>query len=309
MTVCKWMITVVENPCISTFEYGVAEVAPYIDWTYFFHAWGIRARFANVSQLHACKACEPSWLSSFPESDKAQALEALRLFKEAQGLLQELNGCLVARGRYRLCQANADGDDLWLDGVCLPLLRQQTSPGEHGPYLCLSDFVRPRSMGMPDVVGVFAVTVSGLDVDGGVDPYRKLLMQTLSDRLVEAAAEKMHQYVRREAWGYAPQESLSVAQLHAAKFQGIRPAVGYPSLPDQSVNFILDQLLDMCQIGISLTENGAMSPHASVSGLMLSHPAARYFAVGHIGQDQLEDYAHRRGLPLSVMRKFLAANL
>lgn len=141
------------------------------------------------------------------------------------------------------------------------------------------------------------------------DPYEGLLLQTLSDRLAEAATEKMHQYVRRTAWGYAPDEQLPVADLLQEKFQGIRPAVGYPSLPDQSVNFLIDRLLDLRRIGILLTENGAMQPHASVSGLMLAHPAARYFAVGRIGNDQLEDYARRRDMPVDVMRKFLAANL
>lgn len=119
----------------------------------------------------------------------------------------------------------------------------------------------------------------------------------------------MHEYIRKNAWGYAPNETLSIAELLQEKFQGIRPAVGYPSLPDQSVNFLIDQLLDLEQIGITLTINGAMHPHASVSGLMLAHPAARYFSVGHIDQEQLEDYARRRGMPIEQMRKFLSSNL
>lgn len=123
------------------------------------------------------------------------------------------------------------------------------------------------------------------------DPYKHLLVQTLSDRLAEAATEKMHEYVRKEAWGYAKDESLSMSDLLVEKYQGIRPAVGYPSLPDQSINFLLDELLDMKQIGITLTENGAMYPHASVCGLMFAHPASEYFSVGKIGEDQLEDYA------------------
>lgn len=127
------------------------------------------------------------------------------------------------------------------------------------------------------------------------DPYKHLLVQTLSDRLAEAATEKMHEYVRKEAWGYAKDEILSMPDLLVEKYQGIRPAVGYPSLPDQSINFLLDELLDMKQIGITLTENGAMYPHASVCGLMFAHPAAEYFSVGKIGEDQLEDYARRRG--------------
>ena len=119
----------------------------------------------------------------------------------------------------------------------------------------------------------------------------------------------MHEYVRKVAWGYAPDESLSIPDLLVEKYQGIRPAVGYPSLPDQSVNFLLDELLDMKQIGITLTENGAMHPHASVCGIMMAHPQSHYFAVGKIGEDQLEDYARRRGKSVEEMQKFLAANL
>ena len=141
------------------------------------------------------------------------------------------------------------------------------------------------------------------------DPYKHLLVQTLNDRLAEAATEKMHEYVRKEAWGYAPDESLSIPDLLVEKYQGIRPAVGYPSLPDQSVNFLLDELLGMKQIGITLTEHGAMHPHSSVCGMMLAHPASRYFAVGKIGEDQLEDYARRRGMPIGNMRKFLATTI
>ena len=115
--------------------------------------------------------------------------------------------------------------------------------------------------------------------------------------------KKMHEYVRKEAWGYAKEENLGIADLLVEKYQGIRPAVGYPSLPDQSVNFLLDELLDMKQIGISLTENGAMYPHASVCGLMFSHPASEYFSVGKIGEDQLEDYTRRRGKSIEEMRK------
>ena len=136
-----------------------------------------------------------------------------------------------------------------------------------------------------------------------------LLYGDFADRLAEAATEKMHEYVRKEAWGYAKDENLSIPDLLVEKYQGIRPAVGYPSLPDQSVNFILDEILDMKQIGIPLTENGAMYPHASVCGLMFAHPASQYFSVGKIGEDQLADYAGRRGKTVEEMRKFLAANL
>lgn len=290
--------------------YTLAETAPYINWIYFFHAWGFQPRFATIADLHGCDSCRALWLARFPEADRAKAAETMQLFKEAQRMLAQLEGKLRVQVLFRLCRANAEGDNLLLDGVTFPLLRQQTPHADGSPYLCLSDFVRPRSSGIEDTVGVFAATVGGeAETLGDDDPYRQLLVQTLADRLAEAATERMHLYVRRTAWGYAPDEDLPIADLFQEKFQGIRPAVGYPSLPDQSVNFLIDRLLDLSRIGIRLTENGAMHPHASVSGLMLAHPAARYFAVGRIGHDQLEDYARRRGLPLEEMKKFLAANL
>lgn len=290
--------------------YNIADTAPYINWIYFFHAWGFQPRFATIANLHGCDSCRALWLARFPEADRAKAAEAMQLFKEAQRMLAQLEGKLRVQVLFRLCRANAEGDNLLLDGVTFPLLRQQTPHADDSPYLCLSDFVRPRSSDIADTVGVFASTVQGeAEAACGDDPYRQLLVQTLADRLAEAATERMHLYVRRTAWGYAPDEDLPIADLLQEKFQGIRPAVGYPSLPDQSVNFLIDRLLDLSRIGIRLTENGAMHPHASVSGLMLAHPAARYFAVGRIGNDQLEDYARRRGLPVDEIRKFLAANL
>ena len=137
------------------------------------------------------------------------------------------------------------------------------------------------------------------------DDYLRLLVQTLADRLAEATVERLHEQVRRELWGYAKAERLSMAELHREHFQGIRPAVGYPSLPDVSLNFLIDELIDMQQIGIRLTESGMMMPHASVSGLMLAHPAAHYFDVGPVGEDQLQDYAQRRGMAVEEMRRFL----
>lgn len=290
--------------------YTLHEVASYINWVYFFHAWGFQPRFAAIADIHGCDVCRASWLTTFEEADRLKASEAMQLFKEANRMLNQLDEDFKVKAVFRLCKANADGDNLMLDGIRLPLLRQQTQKKPGDPFLCLSDFVRPASSGIPDVVGVFASTVDA-DMERLYehDPYKRMLVQTLANRLAEAATEKMHRYVRKEAWGYAKDESLSMKELLNEKFQGIRPAVGYPSLPDQSINFVLNDLLDMQQIGIALTENGAMLPHASVSGLMLSHPAARYFAVGKIGEDQLKDYAERRGMNIEVMRKFLAGNL
>lgn len=288
--------------------YRVHDVAEYINWVYFFHAWGFSPRYATVANVCDCVSCQSSWIFSFPYEERIKAQEACQLFSEAQRQLKALDKLTEARVLYRLCPANAQGDDLLIAGTRFPLLRQQTTHEDGQPYLCLSDYIRPLHSGMPDTIGVFAATTHEPE-ETESDPYKRLLIQTLADRLAEAAVEKMHQYVRREAWGYAPDENLTIEQLHKEEFQGIRPAVGYPSLPDQSVNFLLDELLHMQQIGITLTENGAMNPHASVSGLMFSHPQARYFSIGKIGEDQLKDYAARRGLPLDRMRQFLAASI
>ncbi len=290
--------------------YRVGEVRAYINWVYFFHAWAFQPRYATVAHVHGCDACLSAWAASFPLAEQPKAAEALALYRDACRLLKQLEDAPAAQSIFRLCPANSDGNDLLIGGARFPLLRQQVPHADGSPYLCLSDFVLPLSSGKSDTVGLFASTVhdEALALHGN-DPYARLLLQTLADRLAEAATEKMHAYVRQSAWGYAPDEALSIPDLLAEKFQGIRPAVGYPSLPDQSVNFLLNGLLRMERIGIALTENGAMRPHASVCGLMLAHPAARHFAVGPIGEDQLKDYARRRGLPVDVMRKFLSRNL
>jgi cobalamin-dependent methionine synthase I len=291
-------------------SYRLHDVTDYINWIYFFHAWKFEPRFASIAQVHGCDVCKASWLNTFPQEEVNKATEAMQLFKEAGRMLQLLDRDYQTHAKVRLCEANGDGDDLLLDGVRLPLLRQQIEKQEDMPFLCLSDFVRPLSSGIQDTVGVFCATVdTEMESLFEHDDYKRMLVQTLCDRLAEATVEKFHEEVRHSFWGYAPDEHLSVADLLLEKFQGIRPAVGYPSLPDISVNFVLDRLLDYHSIGISLTENGMMKPHASVSGLMFAHPSARYFAVGKIGEDQLESYAKRRCMDVGEIRKFLASNL
>jgi len=207
---------------------------------------------------------------------------------------------------FRLFDAYSEGDDIVIgDDARIPCLRQQQ---QDSTYLCLADFVGPKDCG--STIGVFATSADiGMETDFAFDPYERMMMQLLADRLAEATAERMHEQVRKQYWGYASDEQLSMSDMLAEHWQGIRPAVGYPSLPDTSLNFVLDALIDMKQIGIRLSPSGAMKPHASVSGLMISHPQARYFSVGHIGRDQLVDYARRRGIPVELMRKFLATNL
>ncbi len=290
--------------------YRIHEVTDYINWIYFFHAWGFQPRFASIATVHGCDVCQALWLREISAAERTKAAEALRLYKEAQRMLWQLDEKYSVKAVYRLFKANSDGDNLLLDGTIFPLLRQQQVKNEGEPHLCLSDFIRPLTSGITDTVGAFATTIEEeMEHLYEEDPYKHMLVQTLSDRLAEAAAERLHEQIRKEIWGYAKDEKLTIRQLHNEMYQGIRPAVGYPSLPDQSINFLLNDLLKMEEIGIRLTENGMMIPHASVSGLMFAHPQARYFSVGKIGKDQLTDYAKRRGIPVKEMEKFLAANL
>lgn len=271
--------------------YDIDEVVPYINWLYFYHAWG---------------------MSGKPLAEKQ------RLRDEASAMMQSWQGCYHTHAVFGLYAANADMDDLLLyaDDTAdakftrIPLLRQQHAVGAGSPNLCLADFVRPLSGGVRDRVGLFCASVEAgvLEAYRG-DDYQSMMAQVLSDRLAEATVEKMHLEVRRHLWGYAPHEHLTMEQLHREEYQGIRPAVGYPSLPDVSVNFELDQLLTMSQIGIRLTESGMMTPHSSVSGLMFAHPQAHYFDLGKIDEEQLRDYARRRGIPVELIRRYLQSSL
>lgn len=292
--------------------YELASVVPYINWLYFFNAWGFSPQYAAVAHVHDCPSCRTQWIESFAGTEREKAREAQRLFDDARSLLRSLEGKYRTRAIVALFAANGDEEDILIykdtssAPVRLPMLRQQ-----HGsPCLCWSDFLLPVSSGRTDTVGLFATSVDAeLEQSHPDDAYRHLLCQTLADRLAEATAERMHETVRRHLWGYAPDEQLSIEALFQEKYIGRRPATGYPSLPDQSLNFLIDDLLDMSRIGIRLTESGAMSPHASTSGLLFAHPKATHFAVGRIGEDQLQAYARRRGLSPKTMRKFLAANL
>ena len=295
---------------ITTLRYDIHDVAGYINWIYFFHAWGFQPRFATIADIHGCDSCRTQWVARFDEAERPKAAEAVRLYQEALLLLAELDGKFAVHAVYRLMDANADGDNLLLDGTRFPLLRQQTRTRPDDPFLCLSDFVRPVSQGVADTVGGFATTIDeAMEQPYAGDDYQHLLVKTLGERLAEAAAEKLHLHIRREVWGYAPDERLTLQQLLNEDYQGIRPAVGYPSLPDLSVTFLLDRLIDMRRIGIRLTETGMMRPHASVCGLMFAHPAARYFAVGKIDAGQLADYARRRGMSVEQMSQYLRSNL
>lgn len=295
---------------ITVVTYDIHDLTEYINWIYFFHAWGFQPRFAAIADIHGCDSCRAGWLASFPENERAKAAEAMQLHKEANRMLNAVDGRFKVYAVYRLMDANADGDNLLLNGTRFPLLRQQTRIKPEDPFLCLSDFVRPLASGITDTVGGFATTIDErMEEEFKEDDYKHLLIKTLGERLAEAAAEKIHETIRKEVWGYAKDEQLTMKQLLNEDYQGIRPAVGYPSLPDISVSYLLDELIDMKRIGIRLTENGMMQPHASVCGLMFAHPASRYFAVGKIDEDQLADYAKRRNISIGQIRKYLTANL
>ena len=295
---------------ITTITYEIHDLTDYVNWIYFFFAWGFQPRFATIADIHGCDACRAGWLASFPEEERGKAAEAMQLHKEAMRMLNYLDGKYKVYGIYRLMNANSDGDNLILEGTRFPLPRQQTRVRPEDPFLCLSDFVRPLSSGITDTVGGFATTVdAAMEELFTDDDYKHMLVKILSERLAEAAAEKMHQTLRTKIWGYAPDEKLSMKELLREEYQGIRPAVGYPSLPDISVSHLLNELIEMDRIGIRLTENGMMQPLASVCGLMFAHPASRYFSVGKISEEQVNDYALRRGKTPEEVKKYLISNL
>ena len=262
--------------------YNISDVSPYINWAFFFYAWSMNGKAKDAQQ---------------------------ELRNEAEQMLVDMEGKYHTRAVFALCEANSEGDDIIVNGTRVPMLRQQkVIPGK--PNLCLADFIRPVSSGIKDAIGLFATSVdAAFTSNNEEDPYQRMLSQTLADRLAEATAEKFHEDVRKKYWGYAPDEHLTLMEIFAEKYQGIRPAVGYPSIPDTSMNFLLYDLLDMMGIGIKLTESGMMVPHASVSGFMFAHPQSRYFDLGKIDDEQLEDYARRRNLPIETLRKYLASAL
>ncbi|MDR2138591.1 MAG: methionine synthase [Tannerella sp.] len=289
---------------------------PYINWIYFFVAWRLNGRYDDLPQLHDCAGCREAWLARFRDEERDKAKEAAALYDDARALLNRLSESSDAccRALYGIFPAVSHGDDIRIGTETLSVLRQQM-PQEDGCCRSLADFVMPASEGRTDYVGAFAVTVGAateslrkqLERDG--ESYHLLLLQTLSDRLAEACAEYLHEQVRRVYWGYAAGENLSPGELFKGKYRGIRPAIGYPSLPDQQQIFTLDALLHLERIGIRLTENGAMFPTASVAGFYFAHPDARYFMVGPITGEQLQDYALRCRKNPEDLRKFLQKNI
>ena len=288
-------------------SFPLDELAGYIDWSPFFHAWELRGRFPKIFD------------------DPVVGVESKKLYEDAQVLLQRIlkEKRIRARGVMAFFPANAEGDDILLyedDSrkkvrARLHGLRQQMARSDGEPNRCLTDFIAPVSSGKKDYLGAFAVTTGhgvekwAKELEKENDDYQAIMLKALADRCAEAFAEKMHE-LARQAWGFGKKEGLTKEDLIEEKYRGIRPAAGYPACPDHTEKRGLMVLLDAEKsTGIELTESCAMNPASSVSGLYFGHPEARYFAVGPLGKDQVEDYARRKGVAVAEMEKWLRPNL
>ncbi len=305
-----------KQPGITRFnDIDLREIVPFIHWTFFFMAWRLNGKYDDIQTVCDCGSCRVGWLQKFPENERAKAEEALKLYKDAQEMLRRFldEKIVTLNAMVGIFPAHSEDEDIVVafenKKITIPTLRQQI-PASDGFCYALADFLKPAD----DYVGVFANTVVGAEAlaetyEKDDDMYHSILIKTLADRLAEATAEWLHYKIRTEIWGYVPNEELNVNEFFKTHYQGIRPAVGYPSLPDQSVIFTMNELIDFSSLGISLTENGAMYPNASVSGLVFDHPKSKYFNIGKIDQAQFEDYCRRAGKSPEVLRKWLAANL
>ncbi len=297
------------QPGITTIkDIDLTEIVPYIDWTFFFHAWQLKGRYPNILQ----------------DADKGE--EARKLYADAQAMLQQIiaEQWLQASAVVGLFSANAMGDDIlvYTDDsrstirIVLHNLRKQGKQPAGRYNESLADYIAPQDTGIADYIGGFACTAgSGIDTklaefEAEHDDYQSIMLKALADRLAEALTEWLHQQVRTSLWGYAADEDYTNAELISEQYQGIRPAMGYPASPDHTEKDILWDLLDAeQQTGIWLTESKAMVPTAAVSGLYFAHPAARYFAIGKINKDQVEDYARRKSVATAEIEKWLGPNL
>jgi 5-methyltetrahydrofolate--homocysteine methyltransferase len=281
-----------------TVEPDLATLRDYVDWQFFFHAWELKGKFPKILD------------------DPQKGPAARELYENANELLDEIvaGGLLQARGVYGFWQAAAEGDDIVLaGGTRFRMLRQQSDYGDERPNRSLADYVAPAGVGLTDHVGAFAVT-AGLGAeelvaryDAENDPYRSIMVKALADRLAEAFAEWLHEQARRDWYETGP--AVPPAELLEERFRGIRPAFGYPACPDHTEKETLFALLGAREAGIDLTESFAMTPAASVSGIYLAHPAARYFSLGRIAADQVADYAARKGVPVGEVERWLSQNL
>jgi 5-methyltetrahydrofolate--homocysteine methyltransferase len=297
------------KPGVSVFDqYDLAALRPYIDWTPFFQTWELAGHYPAIL------------------TDEVVGTQATELFRDAQAMLEKIiaEKWLVARAVIGLWPAAGVGDDVEVfadAGRTTPLatlhnLRQQVDKPIERPDFCLGDFIAPKEADKADWIGGFAVT-AGIGIEAHLarfqadyDDYSSILLKALADRLAEAFAEHMHERVRREFWGYAPDEALPNEDLVAEKYRGIRPAPGYPACPDHTEKTTLFSLLDVtANTGIELTEGFSMYPAAAVSGWYFAHPDSQYFVVGRLTREQVEDYAIRKGWTLAEAERWLASNL
>jgi 5-methyltetrahydrofolate--homocysteine methyltransferase len=279
-------------------EVPLSDLVPYIDWTPFFHTWELKGSYPRILQ------------------DPTIGPRAAELFADAQKLLKRIveQRLLTARAVYGFFRANSVGDDIEVYSEptrMLHTLRQQTRKAEGESNIALADFIAPKSTGIPDYIGAFAVTAGiGLpqlceQFEKDHDDYNSIMAKALADRLAEASAEYLHKKVRND-WGYGRIEKLSPDDLIAERYRGIRPAPGYPAQPDHTEKRTIFDLLDAERnADIQLTESFAMMPASSVSGLYFSHPQARYFSVGKIDRDQVEDYSRRKRIDVAEMERWL----
>jgi 5-methyltetrahydrofolate--homocysteine methyltransferase len=289
-------------------SYSLAELAEYIDWSPFFQAWELSGPYPRILQ------------------DPLVGTEARKLFADANEMLGQIirERWIEANGVFALypaAQVGGDDIEIYADEtrrsklMTWHNLRQQNHKPQGRANLCLADFVAPKASGGADWAGAFAVCAGGIEdrvrrFEASHDDYNAIMLKVLADRLAEAFAERLHQRVRREFWGYAADEKLSAAELIAEAYRGIRPAPGYPACPDHTAKGGLFRLLDAERnAGMRLTESFAMWPASAVAGFYLAHPQSSYFAVGKIGRDQVEDYARRSGMTLTEAEKWLAPNL
>ncbi|MEM9341108.1 MAG: methionine synthase [Bacteroidota bacterium] len=292
-----------KNEGVKVFEnYPLSEIREYIDWSPFFQTWMLKGRFPKILK------------------DKVIGNEAQKLYDDANGMLDEViaNQWLEARAIIGLFPANAEKDTVKLlnEDKTFHFLRQQAKKAKNIANVSLADYIAPESSGKTDYLGGFAVT-AGIGIEKLIeqyekehDDYKSIMIKALADRLAEAFAELMHEKVRKEYWGYASDEKLENEELIREKYKGIRPAPGYPACPDHTEKRMLFDLLDVeNKTGIRLTESYAMYPASSVSGFYFSHPQSRYFGLGKIQKDQVQDYARRKGMSVEEMEKWLAPNL
>lgn len=285
-------------------EYPLNELVDCIDWTPFFNAWELFGKYPAIL------------------TDEVVGAQASELYRDAKAMLAKIvdERWLTAKAVFGLWPANSVGDDveLTVDGLSerLHFLRQQVDKPVERPDFCLADFIAPKDSGRQDWIGMFAVT-AGIGIDAHVarfeadhDDYNAILLKALADRLAEALAERLHQRVRTEFWGYVADETLNNEALIAEKYIGIRPAPGYPACPEHSEKATLFRLLDAgSHAGMSLTESFAMLPTAAVSGYYFSHPQSQYFVVGRVSKEQVADYARRKGVEIAQVERWLASNL